>query len=114
VAIGKAAAAGVLAALVIFAGVASSSGEEPASGDSTEHPGLSASDATSYDSVIFTNTTPSEALTKLRGEIDQFEADEASAETAAEALRARDTAEYLQTVVDLICTQEESVQCSTG
>jgi hypothetical protein len=77
-------------------------------------PGLTAADAAEYDSVIFTNTTPEQAVTRLKEKILEFEAEAAEAAVAGsadEVASALDHAQYLTNIVQLICTQEAPTGC---
>jgi hypothetical protein len=61
---------------------------------------LDGNDAAHYESVILTNTTPSDAAQKLGQKIAEFQAQ-----------GDHDHAEYLAGVLDLICEQEASADC---
>jgi hypothetical protein len=74
-------------------------------------PGLSAADASRYESILLTNTTPAEAAERLRGKIAEFEAEAVAAETPEESAAQRDAAAYLAAILDLLCRQEESAGC---
>jgi len=98
------------------ANAGSSSNEEPVDGDN----GLTAESAAEYEGVVFTNTTPEEAISNLGQRIAEFEreAEEAvtavgqtDAEAQEQAASYLEKAAYLQGVVQLICEQEASVDC---